>query len=253
MKRYSTALVPAIATWAMLASAASLAMPGDDVPEGLENLTINGQAVTPETVRRVALEGPVYEVRLRNGETFYSDAQGHHMVVGTLYDNSPEGLINVTERNNRQDRLAQLKSIHDGGTVEYPAQGDEIGEITVFTDTSCPYCQKLHQEIGQLTAAGISVHYVPYPRAGSHSPAARQMAQVLCSQKSQDAMSIAFSGGALGAAPSESCQAAVEDGFRLGQRFGVQGTPTIVLPTGEMGEGYIPAQQLIQAFQRASS
>lgn len=253
MKCHPTALILAAAALAMLVSASTFAASGNGVPEGLEDLTINGQAVTPESVRRTDLEGPIYEVRLRNGDTFYSDAQGRHMVVGTLYDNSPEGLVNVTEQNDRQERLEQLKTIPEGGTVDYPVQGEEIGEIAVFTDTTCPYCQKLHQEIDQLTAAGIAVRYIPYPRAGGHSPAARQLAQVLCSDSAQDAMTIAFIGGALDATPSQSCQDAVGDGYRLGQRFGVQGTPTIVLPNGEMGEGYVPAQQLIQALTRTSS
>lgn len=253
MKRHSTALISSVAALAMLASSGTLATSGNDVPEGFEDLTINGQAVTPESVRRVDLEGPIYEVRLRNGDTFYSDSQGRRMVVGTLYDNSPQGLINVTERNNRQERLEQIKTIPEGDTVNYPAQGKEIGKITVFTDPSCPYCQKLHQEIDQLTAAGIAVRYVPYPRGGSQSQAAHLLARVMCSKDRQYAMTKAFSGQRLDTQPSESCDSAVNHGFRLGQRLGVQGTPTIVLPNGEMGEGYVPAQQLIQALQRAQS
>lgn len=66
-------------------------------------------------------------------------------------------------------------------------------------------------------------------------------------------MTAAFRGQTLEATPTPSCQSAVDDGYRLGQRFGVQGTPTIVLPSGEMGEGYVPAQQLIQAIKGAAS
>lgn len=222
-------------------------------PAALQDLAINGQSVSPESIRRVDLEGPIYEVRLRNGDTFYSDAQGRHMVVGSLYDNAPDGLVNVTEQHDRQDRLDQLDAIPEGGTVDYPAQGEEIGRITVFTDTTCPYCQRLHQEIDQLTQAGVAVSYVPFPRAGSHSPAATQLAQVLCSESPSDAMTRAFHGEALASRPSQSCQSAVDDGFALGQRFGVQGTPTIILPNGEMGEGYAPARQLIQAIKRSQS
>lgn len=222
-------------------------------PAALQELAINGQAVSPESIRRVDLEGPIYEVRLRNGDTFYSDAQGRHMVVGSLYDNDPDGLVNVTEQHDRQDRLDQLDAIPEGGTVDYPAQSEEIGRITVFTDTTCPYCQRLHQEIDQLTQAGVAVRYVPFPRAGSHSPAANQLAQVLCSESSTDAMTQAFHGEALASRPSKSCRSAVDDGFALGQRFGVQGTPTIILPNGEMEEGYVPARQLIQAIGRSSS
>ncbi len=130
--------------------------------------------------------------------------------------------------------------------VDYPAQGEEIGRITVFTDTTCPYCQKLHQEIDQLTQAGVTVRYVPFPRAGAHSQAGNQLAQVLCSQFSTDAMTHAFHGEALTSRASKSCRSAVEDGFTLGQQFGVQGTPTIVLPNGEMGEGYAPALRIIE-------
>lgn len=220
-------------------------------PEALEELVINGQAVTTESIRRVDLEGPVYEVRLRNGDTFYSDAQGRHMVVGELYDNAPDGLVNITERYDRQARLDQLDDIPDEKTVVYPAQGDVVGEITVFTDTTCPYCQRLHQEIEKLTTAGVTVRYVPFPRAGTASPAANQLAQVLCSKSPTDAMTRAFHGEPLQPTPVKSCRTAVDDGFALGQQFGVQGTPSIVLPNGEMGEGYVPAKELFQAVRRS--
>ncbi|NRB57725.1 MAG: DsbC family protein [Salinicola sp.] len=240
--------VPALATEIPVTD-----VPDTAPPAALQNLTINGQSVTAESIRQVDLKGPVYEVRLRNGDTFYSDADGRHMVVGSLYDNGPDGLVNVTEQHDRQDRLDQLDAIPDGGTVDYPAQGKEIGRITVFTDTTCPYCQRLHQDIEQLTAAGIAVRYVPFPRAGAHSQAANQLAQVLCSESPTDAMTRAFHGEALASRPSKSCQPAVDEGFALGQQFGVQGTPSIVLPNGEMGEGYVPARQLIATVKNLSS
>ncbi|MEC8919274.1 MAG: DsbC family protein [Pseudomonadota bacterium] len=238
--------VPALATGIPVPD-----VPDTTPPAALQDLAINGQPVSPESIRRVDLEGPIYEVRLRNGDTFYSDAWGRHMVVGSLYDNAPDGLVNVTEQHDRQDRLDQLDAIAEGGTVDYPAQGKEIGRITVFTDTTCPYCQRLHQDIDQLTQAGIAVRYVPFPRAGTHSAAATQLAQVLCSQSPTDAMTRAFHGEPLEPTPVKSCITGVDDGFALGQRFGVQGTPSIVLPNGEMGEGYVPAHQLIQAIKGA--
>ncbi|WP_186764384.1 DsbC family protein [Pistricoccus aurantiacus] len=250
MKCDAIALRSAAAVLAMLTSIPRLAA-DDPVPDALKALTLNGQVVTPDAVHRVDLEGPIYEVRLRNGDTFYSDAQGRHMIVGTLFDNAPGGLIDVTERNDRQDRLDQLNALADGATVVYPARGDGIGEIAVFTDPTCPFCERLHQDIDRLTAAGITVRYVPYPRGGSDSPAAGQWARVLCADDARQAMATAFGGGALNDMPTQHCQEAVIEGFWLGQRFGIQGTPTIVLPDGEMGEGYVPARQLIQAIKRA--
>lgn len=223
------------------------------IPAALERLTINGQQLTPGSVRPAPIEGPLYEIRLKNGETFYSDAQGRHMVVGTLYDNAPEGLVNLTEQGERTHRLAQLEQLSRNDLVIFPASGDEQAVITVFTDTTCPYCQMLHQEIGQLNAAGVTVHYVPFPRAGRGSPAAQQLAQVMCSEDPRAAMSAAFEGQTLTETPSEGCLASVDEGYRLGQQFGVQGTPSIVLPSGEMGEGYVPVEQLVQAIGRPSS
>lgn len=44
--------------------------------KALEQLTINGQSVTTESINETDLEGPLYEVRLTTGDTFYSDARG---------------------------------------------------------------------------------------------------------------------------------------------------------------------------------
>ncbi|WP_353980902.1 DsbC family protein [Salinicola endophyticus] len=245
------ASVPLLALLAPMPLLAATVVTDAKIPPALKALVINGNSVTPDSVRPVEIQGPLYEVRLPSGETFYSDAQGRRMIVGTLYDNAPDGLTDVTEQHSRQDRLAQLKALPAASTVDFPAQGEEVGRITVFTDTTCPYCQKLHQEIDQLTAAGVAVRYVPFPRAGSQSPAAHQLAQALCAASPTDAMDRAFQGETLTDQPTQRCQSAVEDGFQLGQRFGVKGTPTIVLPDGEIGEGYVPAEQLIQAINTA--
>ncbi|MBZ9559068.1 MULTISPECIES: DsbC family protein [unclassified Modicisalibacter] len=250
MNRFWKAL--GLAGVVMMLSGGGAAATTDDVPPTLDVLTINGQSVTPESVQRVDITGPIYEVRLRNGDVFYSDVQGRHMVVGNLYDNAPEGLVNVTEQNDRRGRLERLKRIPDDSLITFPAAGRPIGTVTVFTDTTCPYCQRLHQEIDQLNAGGVTVRYVPFPRAGGRSPAAHQLAQAICADSPKDALTAAFRGQVLDSAATERCRTAVEDGFRLGQRFGVQGTPSIVLPNGEMGEGYVPAHELITAVQRAS-
>lgn len=219
-------------------------------PGILNQLTINGHTVNPQSVRRVEFSGPLYEVRLRNGDILYSDASGERLLVGQMYVNAPSGLVNMTEQNAQKERLEQLNAMARASTVNYSGQGHEIGQITVFTDTTCPYCKMLHQDINTLIGAGISVRYISFPRAGVNSPAARQLAQVLCSQTPQDALTQAFSGQQLEAEVSQDCHDAVRRGFQLGQQLGIQGTPTIVLPSGEMGEGYMPANQLIQAVKR---
>ena len=42
--------------------------------------------------------------------------------------------------------------------------------ISTFTDSDCPYCRKMHKEIGQLSDAGVRVRYMLFPRTEVGSP-----------------------------------------------------------------------------------
>ena len=53
--------------------------------------------------------------------------------------------------------------------IVFPAE-KERHTITVFTDLDCGYCRKLHKEIDQFNAEGITVRYLMFPRAGVGSP-----------------------------------------------------------------------------------
>ena len=54
--------------------------------------------------------------------------------------------------------------------------------ITGFTDISCPYCQKLHQEVPELNKQGVTVRYLAFPRNGvKNNVVSQQMNAVWCS------------------------------------------------------------------------
>ena len=42
--------------------------------------------------------------------------------------------------------------------------------VIVFTDPSCPYCTKLHSEIGNSQNLGITVNYFTFPRGTVNGP-----------------------------------------------------------------------------------
>ena len=55
----------------------------------------------------------------------------------------------ITENTKMNQRLSIIDSINNENFVIYkPKKTDHI--LTIFTDTSCPYCQKLHNEIPDL-------------------------------------------------------------------------------------------------------
>lgn len=45
-----------------------------------------------------------------------------------------------------------------------------------------------------------------------------------------------------------SCANPVQDHMQLGEKMGVSGTPALVMESGEMLPGYVPAEQLIQVL-----
>jgi thiol:disulfide interchange protein DsbC len=113
--------------------------------------------------------------------------------------------------------------------------------ITVFTDTDCAYCQKLHSEVGELNKLGVEVRYLAFPRQGMGSKGAKDLASVWCSKDRQAAMNKAKARESIAQA---SCDNPVAQQYQLGQMIGVNGTPAIILENGKMIPGYQPAAQL---------
>ena len=126
-------------------------------------------------------------------------------------------------------------------------ENEELAVLNVFTDTSCGYCQKLHTEVKYLQEAGISVHYFPYPRGGSRGPGYSDLRKVWCADDKLAAMSIAKGAVDGSLTVSGDCDAAnfVDEGYLLGNRIGVTGTPALYASDGTQFNGYVPYKQLI--------
>ena len=72
-----------------------------------------------------------------------------------------------------------IEDLDEAGMVVFSPH-DVKSTITVFTDTSCGYCVKLHREIGQTIAGGVKVRYLGYPRAGVNSPSFKTLVSAWC-------------------------------------------------------------------------
>jgi len=188
------------------------------------------------------LEG-IFETQF--GPNFgYLSQDGRYIIVGNLIDlESGQNLTNIAKG---KTALAAINKFALEDKTVFPAIGEEKAVLNIFTDTSCPYCQKLHAEVSNLQAAGISVHYLPYPRGGSQGPGYQTLKQVWCANDRSRAMNIA-KGLEQGDLPAGDCANAdlVDKGYVLGNRAGVTGTPALYKSNGEIIQGYVPYQQLI--------
>lgn len=206
-----------------------------------ESLSVNGQSMPVEAVTETPMEG-VYHVRLEGGESFYSNADGSHFLVGDLYENAPGGLVNLTEQEQNQARADVLADVPESELVIFRGADEPKATVTVFTDPTCPYCVRLHDTIPELNERGIAVHYMAFPRAGMGSAAATTLQQVWCSDNRSEAMNRAKEGEAVSG--TASCDNPVAGQYDLGKALGVQGTPAIILPDGQLVPGFVPPERL---------
>ena len=133
--------------------------------------------------------------------------------------------------------------------IVFSPEPEEVkGTITVFTDITCPYCAKLHREIGQLNDKGIKVRYLAFPRVGVPSSVADDMASIWCADDPQEAMTDAKAG--FGVDP-KNCPNPVKEHYYIGNKVGVRGTPAIILEDGTMIGGYIPYERLANSAIQA--
>lgn len=133
-----------------------------------ERLQVNSQPMPVESVKETPMAG-IFQVRLETGEAFYSDANGAFFLVGDLYENTERGLVNLTEQSRNAERAERLAGVPESERVIFRGTGETRAEVVVFTDTTCPYCRQLHDEVPRLNELGIEVHYLAFPRTGMNA------------------------------------------------------------------------------------
>lgn len=204
-----------------------------------------------QSITETPIKG-LYQVTVEGGLILFSSVDGKYLLKGEMLELTNGELVNLTQQAVQKVNAKRLADIDRGNTIVYPAKGKTEHVIYVFTDITCGYCRKLHQEVPQLNAAGIEVRYLTFPRAGENSQPHQQMATALCSKDSAAALGDLKSGKqvtANGMGDMAFCRKLVMEQFQLGQEMGVNGTPAIFLSNGKMVPGYRPAQQLIELIK----
>ena len=187
-----------------------------------------------------------YAVQFVNGPQVYATADGKFFVLGDLYQVQPAGFVNLAEQKRNGERAKLLATLKPEDMVVFKPKGPTKSVVTVFTDVDCGYCRKLHKEIPQLNAMGIEVRYLAYPRAGVGSDTYQKMVTVWCSKDRQAAMTKYKNGENL---PLQTCKNnPIAKEYELGDKMGVNGTPALIKPDGELIPGYMPAADLAQAL-----
>ena len=185
----------------------------------------------------------VKEIRLSNGEYLYSSGDSGYLFSGRLIQFSGNELKDMTEERQRQGRSQALQNLDISQTITFESTADEIGEVFVFTDISCTYCKTFHQQIEEVNAAGVTVHYLALPRDGVMSRVGEIMSRIWCSDDRQAALTEVKADQPLTQLLIP-CRAPIQEHFDMAQALGVRGTPSIYDANGNNLGGYLSAAQL---------
>ncbi|TVQ69445.1 MAG: DsbC family protein [Chromatiaceae bacterium] len=219
---------------------------GSDAPrelrERIEALVPNAQA---SSIRETPIQG-LYEVRF-GAQVLYMSGDGQYVLEGDLVELDSRQSLTASARSEGRQEI--LGGVSEASMVVYPAEGESRHTITVFTDVDCPYCRRLHDEVAELNKDGITVRYLMFPRSGEGTPTYEKMVSIWCSDDRAQAMDRVKAGRSIG---ENECETPVREHLRAGQMMGVNGTPAILLETGDMIPGYRPAGEIAQMIEHVS-
>ena len=195
------------------------------------------------------MQGPMddYLTVISDQGMLFVAKDGSRLIAGNIYDLGGQ-MENLGDKSMSPYRSERLSSYEDTMIV-YPAAGEEKYQVTVFTDTDCGYCRKLHRQMAEYQDEGITVRYLAYPRAGVQSKTGQEMAAIWCADDKKGAMDQAKAGQTITAARCD--DHVIEQHYNLGREFGVSGTPAMVLKDGTMLPGYLPPKALLQKLKEA--
>ena len=195
-------------------------------------------------------ETPFFEVTLKTGERIYTDSTGSHFVAGDLYQVGSGGVKNLTDIGRHADRQELLGQLDESTLIVFSPKGEVKHRLLVFTDIDCGYCRRLHSEIEQLQENGVEVRYAAFPRAGVGSDSYNKYVSVYCAKDQNETMTLAKQGETPEVA---TCDNPVADQYKLGQKLGITGTPTLIFEDGEMQPGYAPWKELLKRMNQQGS
>jgi thiol:disulfide interchange protein DsbC len=210
---------------------------------------LSAARVNPGSPMKTPVPG-IREVRVRDDYIYLSE-DGRYAFTGRMIDLSDgTDLTRLSEAVYTRDQVRDFAPNH---VILYAALGNEKTRLTIFTDTSCGYCRKMHREVPTLRAQGISVQFIPYPRRGAEGRGHKELSQIWCAENPNQALEAYFEKNQLPQTSGDCTRsAAVTAGYELGNRIGISGTPLLILPDGERMKGYNTAADILEELKSAA-
>lgn len=182
-------------------------------------------------------------VSLEGMAPVYVTNDGKYLIQGDVIRLGDKELHNVSETLQSDVNKKIFANLKAEDLLIYPAKGKTKHVIYVFTDVSCPYCHKFHEQIDEMNSKGIEVRYIAWPRGEQHMPA---MEAIWCNSDRRAAFDQAIAGGSI---TSTTCKNPVKDQYQMGLNIGVNGTPGVYSSEGLYLGGYMSTSELLDRLK----
>ncbi|MCU5782955.1 protein disulfide-isomerase [Alcanivorax balearicus MACL04] len=239
-----------MAALGLVAATLAVADSGVDEKAVRKNFADTFPQFTVSKIEPAPVEG-MAQVELKGGggsQWVYTSSDGRFIFTGELIELRDGKPVNLAEERLEKVRKAGLAKVDSKRMITYAAD-DQKAEIYAFTDITCGFCRKMHEHIEEYNEAGITVHYLAFPRGGPASEAAEDMRHIWCAKDRASALTDAKLKDKIVENKLGSCAGQVNDEYALGVEFGVRGTPAIYTAEGTQLGGYLTPEQMLQRLQ----
>lgn len=197
-----------------------------------------------ETVTKTPLTG-IYEV-YTNGQLIYTDEKADYLFInGSMVDVAKK--INLTDE--RMNRLTAIKFDELPLDMAFKrVKGNGERKVAVFSDPDCPYCKQVEGDLAKLD--NVTIYMFLFPIDALHPQARDHAKRVWCSSDKVKAWDDLMLRGVLPVA-APTCNNPVDKVVELGNRYKVNGTPTIFFADGTRMAGAMPADKIEQRLVAA--
>jgi thiol:disulfide interchange protein DsbC len=187
----------------------------------------------------------VFEV-VMGANLAYVDPSGQYFLFGHLYDMKSQRDLSAE----RKDGLARIDfdalPLADA-IKEVRGTGGRV--LAIFSDPDCPYCRKLEADLRELS--DVTLYTFLMPLVSLHPQAHAKAVSLWCAKNPSAAWhALMWRGEEVTPA---ACPHPVDRNVALGERLGINGTPTLIAADGRMLPGAASKEQVEAWLARSAA
>jgi thiol:disulfide interchange protein DsbC len=182
---------------------------------------------------------------------FYTDESGRYLLLGSRPLVSIIDLKsgeNLTQKELEKLNKLSKNQVHELDKYVAFTYGHKGKVVYLFTDPECPFCQRLEPTLKKLADEGkIQVKVILFPLP-FHPHAKEKAVAAVCQNLGWNSLQRDYwteeKMEKLGQWQCEEGKKLVEESIKIGQKYGVSGTPTMITEDGKKVVGALPEPML---------